>query len=68
MFAIEARSTDSLLSERKRLIYDVEAIERGEARYSQAAYDRLLSRLAVVDRELERRERETVTKKVTSPH
>lgn len=58
MFTIKHRSTDALYCERKRLMYDVDAVERGECLMTPDAYEKTLHRLAVVDREIEHRERE----------
>lgn len=58
MFTIKQRPTDSLYAELRRLMYDVDAVERGACWCTQRVYDRMLQRLCVVDRELNRRARE----------
>lgn len=60
MFSIDARSIDSLYAERKRLMYDVDAVESGECWMSPCEYEKTLHRLAVIDRAIETRERENV--------
>lgn len=57
MIMFNHRTLESLRCERKRLMYDVDAVERGECWMSPGEYARTLHRLAVIDREIEDRER-----------